>query len=496
MNFYELLMLRNGGEGGAGFSPTAAQLAAMNSGITAEILETCLKTSVGTKLTTATDIFQLDPGVYFRSGSGVPAVANIPAGIVGPFYCVITNTIAADRKKILFFPTGSSENHCFYTNTQLGSGFGDWRRYTDDMNDNKNMLKTLHASTVDHAVQFELQEDGAYILNGTASGGFSLKGTATFADVPVSLAGKTLILSGGLSASVAIRVYSNTASTTKLYEDTGSGVEIPFTADMAGYDIRIFVAKDYVCNNVTVKPMLRLAGTGAEFAPYDPTTADLKLKTAAGDAKASKGKTYWALGDSIVERQGTVGNLSEYYNAGALYGYIPRIQEVFGLDAVNKGNGGHTLVQDVASLTALDFSGVELVTIAYGTNDGKQAVPIGTADSSDQTTFAGALNAVLAKIYSDNALCKVLVLTPLQRNAQNNYGSFVPDANGNTLEDFANMAAAVAGRNATPCVDLFHTSGITAANFTTLLYDGLHPLNSGYERIWTAMRPALIQMLT
>lgn len=486
---------------------SSAQASAIASAVQPSDIADFISTVPGTALSTGANLFQLDPGVYTRASANT-SVTNVPSGVTGAFYAVVVNTIADNRRRIYLFPTATNENHTFYIATELGSGYRDWRKFTADdgtldaiavalSEQGKNLLKTLHASTVDHGVQIELMPDGSYKLNGTATGGFSLKATATFADIPAAFVGQKVTLSGGVSGSVCLRVYGSTSSTTKLYEDTGEGVEITLTAEMlsAPYDIRIFVANTTVCEDVIVKPMLRASGT-ATFKPYEPTSRALYEQTAAIDTKLMNGKVYWALGDSIVERQGTKGNLSEYYNDSALYGYIPRIEETFGLTAVNKGNGGHWLAQDIDALLALDYSGVDLITIAYGTNDGKQAKPIGTVDSSDTTTYAGAMNALLTKIYTDNPMCKVLVLTPLQRNAQNDYGSFVPDANGKTLEDFANMAAAVAGRNATPCVDLFHKSGITAGNFSTVLYDGLHPKNAGYARIWNAMRSALIEMLT
>ena len=228
------------------------------------------------------------------------------------------------------------------------------------------------------------------------------------------------------------------------------------------------------------------------FTDWSKFTADDGLIS----PKAMKGKTYWAFGDSIVARQGTKGHLQEYYDEGELYGYVPRIEEYFGLVAENKGIGGHYLAQDIATLLALDYSEVDFVTIAYGTNDGKSAKPVGTVDSTDQTTYAGALNAFLTKIYTDNPMMKCVVFTPIQRKTQNSYGSFVPDANGTTLEDFANMAVAVSAKHATPCVDLFHTCGISEGTFNTLLYDGLHPKNNGYVKMWDAMRSTLIGLLT
>lgn len=194
------------------------------------------------------------------------------------------------------------------------------------------------------------------------------------------------------------------------------------------------------------------------------------------------GKSYIAIGDSIVMNSGT--KLAPVTVSGeVLYGYTQFIEDRYGLICTNRGESGHTVVQDYGNLVAIDYSNVSLVTIGYGVNDGRLNVPIGTRESTDVSTFAGALGSLLKNIYSENKKCRVLVLTPIQRNLVNGWGSYTQNSNGNTLEEFAEMCKSVANYYGTPCVDLFHNSGLNSSDISTLTFEGVHPNNKGYNRM-------------
>lgn len=194
------------------------------------------------------------------------------------------------------------------------------------------------------------------------------------------------------------------------------------------------------------------------------------------------GKSYFALGDSIVMNSGTKA-APQIVDGQVIYGYTQAIEDKYGLVCTNKGQSGHTIVQDYSMLSGLSYADVALVTIGYGVNDGRLNVPLGTRESADTTTFAGALGSLLQKIYTDNKDCRVLVLTPIQRLLVNNWGSYTQNSNGNTLEDFAEMCKSVANYYGTMCADLFHNSGLNAMNLATLTVEGVHPLNKGYNRM-------------
>ena len=213
-----------------------------------------------------------------------------------------------------------------------------------------------------------------------------------------------------------------------------------------------------------------------------------RIDTSGGGADYSflTGKAYYALGDSIVMNSGTKAN-PVTVSGQVIYGYTQAIEDRYGLVCTNKGQSGHTITQDYSMLYALDYSNVTLVTIGYGVNDGRLNVTLGTRDSASTSTFAGALGSLIQKIYTDNKNCRVLVLTPIQRNYVNNWGSYTQNTNGDTLEDFAEMCKDVANYYGTPCVDLFHNSGLNSANLSTLTVEGVHPLNKGYNRMSNAI---------
>lgn len=155
---------------------------------------------------------------------------------------------------------------------------------------------------------------------------------------------------------------------------------------------------------------------------------------------------------------------------------------------------GGTIVSGYARLVSLDYSDVALVTIAYGVNDARTGIPLGDVNSTDIATFAGALNMLLRKIYTDNPECRVLVLTPIQRLYVSEFGISTPNANGNYLIDFVNMCKSVSAKRSTKCLDMYRDSGINQTNLYYYTREGVHPLNTGYLRMTNPIISALDDM--
>lgn len=222
-----------------------------------------------------------------------------------------------------------------------------------------------------------------------------------------------------------------------------------------------------------------------------------------------QGYNYYAMGDSIVELQGTTANPVKFGDFGyitdlqsrdisnlTVSGYIQAIEERYGLVCTNFGASGHTLVQDYASLVAKDYSNVACATIGYGVNDARTGVPLGTVNSTDISTFAGALNMLLRKIYTDNPECRVLVLTPIQRLKVSDFGIADANANGNYLVDFVDMCKKVANKRSTKCVDMYRDCGINQTNLYFYTVEGVHPNNQGFGRMRNAVISALDDLFT
>lgn len=227
--------------------------------------------------------------------------------------------------------------------------------------------------------------------------------------------------------------------------------------------------------------------------------AENPVSGAGADYSFLKGKKYYAIGDSIVDYQGTTANPETYTGTDmqgtahdeTVVGYIQAIEKRYGLVCTNFGNAGGTLPGTYGSLATKDYSDVALVTIAYGTNDARTAVELGNVNSTDIATFAGALNNLLRKIYTDNPECRVVVLTPIQRLYASGFGIATPNEKGKYLLDFVDMCKKVAEKRSTACVDMYRTCGINQTNLAYYTREGVHPLNTGYLRMTGAIIPVL-----
>ena len=215
------------------------------------------------------------------------------------------------------------------------------------------------------------------------------------------------------------------------------------------------------------------------------------------------GLKYIAWGDSITEIQGTTADpklFGNWYTTDlqgrdlteiTVSGYVQAIENRYGLVATNYGVSGGTIIAKASQMISTDYSDVALVTIAYGVNDARTGVPLGTVNSTDISTFAGALNQVLRKIYTDNPECRVVILTPIQRLYVSDFGIATPNANGNYLIDFVNMCKAVAEKRSTKCIDMYRGCGINQTNLYYYTVEGVHPINQGFVRMTGAIIPVL-----
>lgn len=242
----------------------------------------------------------------------------------------------------------------------------------------------------------------------------------------------------------------------------------------------------------------RLAKAMADYLAENP------VGSAIADYGFLRGKKYYALGDSIVQMQGTMTNPETFGDCGynrdlqnrvisgiTVEGYVGAIERRYGLAATNYGRGGETLVAGYKRLAALDYSDAALVTIAYGVNDAGTGVPLGDVNSTNISTFAGAMNRLLRKIYTDNPECRVVILTPTQRLNVSGFGIDTPNANGHYLIDFCRMCQKVAAKRSTACINMYEVCGINQTNLYYCTVEGVHPVNQGFARMTNAIIPVL-----
>lgn len=143
----------------------------------------------------------------------------------------------------------------------------------------------------------------------------------------------------------------------------------------------------------------------------------------------------------------------------------------------------------LATLKSIDFSTVDIITIAFGTND--FAYEIAIDNDHDVTTFGGALRYSLEKIWSAYPDVKIVLCTPIFRTWLNG-GLVENDSDERTqpntsvkLTDFVEKVKSIGMEYHTQVVDNYHELGIN--KFTRSVFfdagDFTHPNETGRELI-------------
>lgn len=135
-----------------------------------------------------------------------------------------------------------------------------------------------------------------------------------------------------------------------------------------------------------------------------------------------------------------------------------------------------------------DFSGYDLVTLAYGVNDWKANRTAGSYEDdpvADETptTVMQAMRATIEAIMASNPSCKIIVILPLNcvgysynyGDKSTNYGLGYSFSNSGTLESFVEKMIEVCDYYGIQYIDQTHYSVINRENLLTMLPDGVHP---------------------
>lgn len=200
---------------------------------------------------------------------------------------------------------------------------------------------------------------------------------------------------------------------------------------------------------------------------------------------------WYALGDSITQ-----GFYSTLEDGEAKLRLEPKsswpqlVADQQGWELTNYGVGGSGYVHPGTVLDKLnardhvdtiDFSGVDLVTLAYGVNDWKYDMPLGAMEDDVTTgrTFYSNMRYCIEKILTDEPLAKIVVISPINCNrygtAEENWGIGHEFPKIGTLEDIAAAEKEVCQYYGIEFVDLLHESVVNRINAPHLLPDGVHP---------------------
>jgi hypothetical protein len=263
-----------------------------------------------------------------------------------------------------------------------------------------------------------------------------------------------------------------------------SGIGGPFTS---GQVFTVPAAAWYVRvtgNNSQINTLVILEGS------QTPTDAQFHTPAFMSDAWQWHNKQIAILGDSLEDPavNGTFGRTSDWVTA---------ICAVIGATiGLNAAKSGRTMVDALktpagAALTAADFTNIDAVILAIGTNDyGTAATTLGTiADSTATATFYGLTKKAVEQILTWKPTVKFLVCTPTPRNDVT-----APNAAGKVLADYSQALRDVANLYRLPICDFEKLSGLNALTFSTFTVDNLHGNNAGTIACWIG--PALGFMRT
>jgi lysophospholipase L1-like esterase len=123
-------------------------------------------------------------------------------------------------------------------------------------------------------------------------------------------------------------------------------------------------------------------------------------------------------------------------------------------------------------LESIDFSKIDIVTIAYGTNDFTAGIPLDNAENEmDVNTFGGALRYSLETLMSAYPQLHIFVCTPTYRfwldsNLEFMYDSDTHVINGEKLTDFVAKTQTISRTYHVKSIDNYYDLGINKFNRT------------------------------
>ena len=221
-----------------------------------------------------------------------------------------------------------------------------------------------------------------------------------------------------------------------------------------------------------------------------------RLKTNSSISMQS-GAVWYAFGDSITE--GYISYLEEDGTASCKlepanqHSWVYTVAKLNGYELTNYavGGTGYAQVKSGAStareqVDAVDFTGCDLVTFAWGCNDWKyNAGPIGTKDDDKDTatTTCAALKWCIERVLSQNPLCKIVVITPInvkRGTFEGNYGVSYEFSNKGSLQDVYDAIVSVCESYGIEYIDMTHSSVVNRSNISALLLDTVHPTPEAY----------------
>lgn len=145
------------------------------------------------------------------------------------------------------------------------------------------------------------------------------------------------------------------------------------------------------------------------------------------------------------------------------------------LQDAQASNGSDYFPEQLALLKTINFSGVDMIVIHYGTNDFAANVAINNASDDDDTaTLCGALRYSLRKLMTAFPKIRIFVSVPIYRKWDSTGAETYTNSNGKKLLDFCEALTGVAAEFNLPVIDGYKALGINTINDAAFSADGTH----------------------
>ena len=188
--------------------------------------------------------------------------------------------------------------------------------------------------------------------------------------------------------------------------------------------------------------------------------------------------SYACLGDSIMdnfdlsllENEIDFSEASNYGSSGATIAVYPDDWNYISVNYVN-------MVENI-----------DIISVMGGTNDfGMRNIPLGEIDSSDNTTYCGALNVIIDGLRQKYPDAFIFFITPYYT-----FNANYVNSQGLVLEDYVLAMKRVCYAKNVPLLDFYNHGGLTPDTVNQFTTDGVHPTEEFY-RDYTA--PQIAQFI-
>ena len=157
-------------------------------------------------------------------------------------------------------------------------------------------------------------------------------------------------------------------------------------------------------------------------------------------------------------------------------------------DALNYSDRTSYAEEPLEAIKSIDFSTLDVITIAYGVNDFNGSNPIDNEENPmDTTTLCGALRYSIQTLLTAYPQLRIFILLPTYSYRMDEDGAFTEDMDtitnslGKTLSDYSQALAGVAKEYKLPVIDNYTGLGVNKLNREIYLGDGTHHNQAGRE---------------